>query len=95
MKIDVYNNIDEEPAAAQEPGAIAVRVLESLDDMALVASIEVITKTVRESNEKNELSRRYARRSSKLFWGASAIWEARDAPSISRRSTMTSRAAAC
>ena len=61
VKIDVYNNIDEEPAAAQEPGAIAVRVLESLDDMALVASIkEVITKTVRESNEKNELSRRYA-----------------------------------
>ena len=56
VKIDVYN-IDEEPAAAQEPGAIAVRVLESLDDMALVASIkEVITKTVRESNEKNELS---------------------------------------
>ena len=61
VKIDVYNNIDEEPAAAQEPGAIAVRVLESLDDMALVASLkEVITKTVRESNEKNELSRRYA-----------------------------------
>ena len=60
VKINVYN-IDEEPAAAQEPGAIAVRVLESLDDMALVASIkEVITKTVRESNEKNELSRRYA-----------------------------------
>ena len=59
VKINVYN-IDEEPAAAQEPGAIAVRVLESLDDMALVASIkEVITKTVRESNEKNELSRRY------------------------------------
>ena len=60
VKINVYN-IDEEPAAAQEPGAIAVRVLDSLDDMALVASIkEVITKTVRESNEKNELSRRYA-----------------------------------
>jgi N-acetylglutamate synthase-like GNAT family acetyltransferase len=60
VKINVYN-IDEEPAAAQEPGAIAVRVLESLDDMALVASLkEVITKTVRESNEKNELSRRYA-----------------------------------
>ena len=60
VKINVYN-IDEEPAAAQEPGAIAVRVFESLDDMALVASIkEVITKTVRESNEKNELSRRYA-----------------------------------
>ncbi len=70
MKIDVYNNIDEEPAAAQEPGAIAVRVLESLDDMALVASIkEVITKTVRESNEKNELSRQYAKEELEIILG--------------------------
>ena len=62
VKIDVYNNIDEEPAAAQEPGAIAVRVLESLDDMALVASLKaVITTTVLESNEKNELSRHYSK----------------------------------
>ena len=61
VKIDVYN-IDEEPAAAQEPGAIAVRVLESLDDMALVASLKaVITTTVLESNEKNELSRHYSK----------------------------------
>ena len=61
MKINVYN-IDEEPAAAQEPGAIAVRVLESLDDMALVASLKaVITTTVLESNEKNELSRHYSK----------------------------------
>jgi len=69
VKIDVYN-IDEEPAAAQEPGAIAVRVLESLDDMALVASIkEVITKTVRESNEKNELSRQYAKEELEIILG--------------------------
>ena len=61
VKINVYN-IDEEPAAAQEPGAIAVRVLESLDDMALVASLKaVITTTVLESNEKNELSRHYSK----------------------------------
>ena len=59
VKINVYN-IDEEPIK-REPEDIEVRVLESLDDTALVASIkEVITKTVRESNEKNELSRRYA-----------------------------------
>ena len=69
VKIDVYN-IDEEPAAAQEPSAIAVRVLESLDDMALVASIkEVITKTVRESNDKNELSRQYAKEELEIILG--------------------------
>ena len=59
VKINVYN-IDEEPIK-REPHQIEVRVLESLDDTALVASIkEVITTTVRESNEKNELSRHYA-----------------------------------
>ena len=59
VKINVYN-IDEEPIK-REPEHIEVRLLESLDDTALVASLkEVITKTVRESNEKNELSRRYA-----------------------------------
>jgi len=60
VKINVYN-IDEEPIK-REPHQIEVRVLESLDDTALVASIkEVITTTVRESNEKNELSRRYSK----------------------------------
>ena len=59
VKINVYN-IDEEPHA-REPEHIEVRVLENLDDTALVASLkDVITTTVRESNEKNELSRRYA-----------------------------------
>ena len=61
VKINVYN-IDEEPAATQEPGAIAVRVLESLDDAAQVSDLkDVITTTVRESNEKNELSRHYSK----------------------------------
>ena len=60
VKINVYN-IDEEPIK-REPEDIEVRVLESLDDTALVASLEdVITTTVRESNEKNELSRHYAK----------------------------------
>ena len=59
VKINVYN-IDEEPHA-REPEHIEVRVLERLDDTALVASLkDVITTTVRESNEKNELSRHYA-----------------------------------
>ena len=59
VKINVYN-IDEEPIK-REPHQIEVRVLENLDDTALVASLkDVITTTVRESNEKNELSRRYA-----------------------------------
>ena len=60
VKINVYN-IDEEPIK-REPEDIEVRVLESLDDTALVASLEdVITTTVRESNEKNALSRHYAK----------------------------------
>ena len=59
VKINVYN-IDEEPIK-REPHQIEVRVLENLDDTALVTSLkDVITTTVRESNEKNELSRRYA-----------------------------------
>ena len=45
VKINVYN-IDEEPIK-REPEDIEVRVLESLDDTALVASLEdVITTTV-------------------------------------------------
>ena len=60
VKINVYN-IDEEPIK-REPNQIEVRVLENLDDTALVASLkDVITTTVRESNEKNELSRHYAK----------------------------------
>ena len=61
VKINVYN-IDEEPAAAREPENIVVRVLESLDDAAQVSDLkDVITTTVRESNEKNELSRHYSK----------------------------------
>ena len=60
VKINVYN-IDEEPIK-REPEHIEVRVLESLDDTALVASLkDVIATTVRESNEKNELSRHYSK----------------------------------
>ena len=60
VKINVYN-IDEEPIK-REPHQIEVRVLESLDDTALVASLkDVITTTVCESNEKNELSRHYSK----------------------------------
>ena len=60
VKINVYN-IDEEPIK-REPEDIEVRVLESLDDTALVASLKaVITTTVLESNEKNELSRHYSK----------------------------------
>ena len=69
VKINVYN-IDEEPAATQEPGAIAVRVLESLDDAAQVSDLkDVIAKTVRESNEKNELSRQYAKEELEIILG--------------------------
>ena len=68
VKINVYN-IDEEPIK-REPHQIEVRVLESLDDTALVASIkEVITTTVRESNEKNELSRQYAKEELEIILG--------------------------
>ena len=68
VKINVYN-IDEEPIK-REPHQIEVRVLESLDDTALVASIkEVITTTVRESNEKNELSRHYAAEELEIILG--------------------------
>ena len=60
VKINVYN-IDEEPHA-REPEHIEVRVLESLDDAAQVSDLkDVITTTVRESNEKNELSRHYSK----------------------------------
>ena len=66
VKINVYN-IDEEPIK-REPEDIAVRMLENLDDTALVASIkEVITTTVRESNEKNELSRHYSKEELELI----------------------------
>ena len=60
VKINVYN-IDEEPIK-REPEHIEVRVLESLDDAAQVSDLkDVITTTVRESNEKNELSRHYSK----------------------------------
>ena len=60
VKINVYN-IDEEPSK-REPEHIEVRVLESLDDAAQVSDLkDVITTTVRESNEKNELSRHYSK----------------------------------
>ena len=69
VKINVYN-IDEEPAAAREPENIVVRVLESLDDAAQVSDLkDVIAKTVRESNEKNELSRQYAKEELEIILG--------------------------
>ena len=68
VKIDVYN-IDEEPIK-REPEHIEVRVLESLDDAAQVSDLkDVIAKTVRESNEKNELSRQYAKEELEIILG--------------------------
>ena len=68
VKIDVYN-IDEEPIK-REPEHIEVRVLESLDDAAQVSDLkDVIATTVRESNEKNELSRQYAKEELEIILG--------------------------
>ena len=68
VKINVYN-IDEEPIK-REPHHIEVRVLESLDDAAQVSDLkDVIATTVRESNEKNELSRQYAKEELEIILG--------------------------
>jgi N-acetylglutamate synthase-like GNAT family acetyltransferase len=68
VKINVYN-IDEEPIK-REPEHIEVRVLESLDDAAQVSDLkDVIATTVRESNEKNELSRQYAKEELEIILG--------------------------